>query len=102
MVNFWDYTDGKTLEILENGQPLEVKFIPGLEDPLYNISSTAPVNVRDGRPTGAGAPVHNPHMYIARARTADAPVEIRVRDANGNIVFTETLHRPKPFHRHVM
>ncbi|MGM9852470.1 MAG: metallophosphoesterase N-terminal domain-containing protein [Muribaculaceae bacterium] len=102
MVNFWDYTDGKTLEILEDGQPLEVKFTPGLEDPLYNISSTAPVNVRDGRPTGAGAPVHNPHMYIAQGRTANAPVEIRVRDANGNIVFTETLHRPKPFHRHVM
>lgn len=102
MVNFWDNTNGKTLEIIEDGTPLEVELVTGLEDPLYNISRHAPAAVKDGRPTKAEGPTPNTHMYIAQAKTADAPVTIRVLDASGNVVFSETLQRPKPFHRHVL
>lgn len=100
MVNFWDNSNGKTLEILEDGKPLDVELAPDLEDPLYNVSRCAPAAVKNGRPTPSDDFVANTHIYVARAATADAPVEVRVRDASGNIVYTETLQRPKPFHRH--
>lgn len=37
------------------------------------------------------------HMFAARARTATAPVEIRITDADGVLLHRETLERPKKF-----
>ena len=42
-----------------------------------------------------------PHSFIAYATTATKPVTVRVSDADGNVLYEETVERPKPFDKDV-
>ncbi len=95
-VNYWAYLPGQRVEMFENDRPLDVVQVED-EDPLYTNSHylTALAKIpffffRDAR-------VGSHHMFAAKARTATAPVEIRITDAEGNLLHRETLERPKKF-----
>ena len=67
------------------------------EDPLYNICHYLPELARKPVFKKGDARVVSHHMFAARARTATAPVEIRITDADGVLLHRETLERPKKF-----
>ena len=96
-VNYWEYRPGETVEILENGRPLEVER--ALEtDPLFNLCFCVQWQGVEGARLFVShkAPVSN-HLFRAKARTARSPITVRVLDASGNILREETMTRPRPF-----
>ena len=95
-VNYWGYLPGHRVELFEEGYPLEVVQVED-EDPLYNISHYLPELARKPVFKKGDARVVSHHMFAARARTATAPVEIRITDADGVLLHRETLERPKKF-----
>ena len=95
-VNYWGYLPGHRVELFEEGRPLEVVQVED-EDPLYNISHYLPELARKPVFKKGDARVVSHHMFAARARTATAPVEIRITDADGVLLHRETLERPKKF-----
>ena len=97
MVNFWADREGLKLEMLQDGKPLEVKKVSGLEDPLYNISVYAPGSVKERAYKKSHDNIGNHHMYMAQATDATSPVEVRVLDKNGKVICSETVIRPKAF-----
>lgn len=95
-VNYWGYLPGHRVELFEEGRPLEVVQVED-EDPLYNISHYLPELARNPVFKKGNAKVVNHHMFAAKARTATAPVEIRITDADGVLLHRETLERPMKF-----
>ena len=95
-VNYWGYLPGHRVELFEEGRSLEVVQVED-EDPLYNISHYLPELARKPVFKKGDARVVSHHMFAARARTATAPVEIRITDADGVLLHRETLERPKKF-----
>lgn len=95
-VNYWAYRPGQRVEMYEQGEPLAVEQVED-EDPLYTISHYLPALAENPVYKAANATVVNHHMFAARARTATAPVEIRITDAEGKLLHREMLERPKKF-----
>ena len=95
-VNYWGYLPGHRVELFEEGRSLEVVQVED-GDPLYNISHYLPELARKPVFKKGDARVVSHHMFAARARTATAPVEIRITDADGVLLHRETLERPKKF-----
>lgn len=97
LVNYWDLKPGDAVEVLENGKPLDVEKV-SLEDPLYAITYvTSELGPESVFTKSLNKSTKNPHMFSARARTANAPVSVRVRNAAGEVVYEENLVRPKAF-----
>ncbi len=95
-VNYWAYLPGQRVEMFENDRPLDVVQVED-EDPLYTISHYLPALAQNPVFKKGDAKVVSHHMFAAKARTATAPVEIRITDAEGNLLHRETLERPKKF-----
>jgi len=95
-VNYWAYRPGQRVEMYEQGRPLEVVQVED-EDPLYNLSHYLPLLAEKPVYKQSNAKVFCHHMFAAKARTATAPVEIRITEADGTLLHRETLERPKPF-----
>lgn len=95
-VNYWNLKPGERVEMYENGHPLSVEKVEN-EDPLYNVSYYVPVLLESPKFKSGDANVSNTHMFAAKAKTANAPVEIRIVDAYGKVVHTEPMTRPKKF-----
>lgn len=94
----WDWREGWTIEVNEEGYgALEAKKVTNY-DPLYLISTVAnECNVKDkGTFTLDTAPVYNYNMFKCNAHSAESTVTIKVTDSYGNS-RTETMHRPKAF-----
>ncbi len=96
MINYWLYRPDYVVEVIENGESLPVEKV-NMEDPLWNISYYAPLGVALGKYKSGYEPQMAAHQYLAKAKTADAPVEIRVKDSKGKLVHAEIMHRPKAF-----
>lgn len=99
-VNYWEYQPGQRVEMYEKGRALDVKQVED-EDPLYNISHYLPALAEKPVYKQSDSRVISHHMFAAKARTATAPVEIRIVNADGTILHTETLERPKPFDKEI-
>ncbi len=97
MVNFWADRDDLKLEMTQNGQPLEVTKVTDCEDPLYNIAVYVPAVMTSPKYKKSHDNIKNTHMYLAKATDSTSPVIVTVRDADGNVVASETVVRPKKF-----
>lgn len=99
-VNYWGYKPGQRVEMYEQGRALDVKQVED-EDPLCNISHYLPSLAKKPVFKESDAQVISHHMFAAKARTATAPVEIRIMDADGVLLHCETLERPKKFDKEI-
>lgn len=99
-VNYWEYQPGQRVEMYEKGRALKVEQVED-EDPLYNISHYLPALAAKPVYKKGDARVLAHHMFAAKARTATAPVEIRITDADGTVLHRETLERPKRFDKEI-
>ena len=95
-INYWFHRPGETVHAYENGVELDVKM-EKMEDPLYNISYFVPYSVNAGKFKKSLGAFRWPHMFVAQAATADAPVVVKVLDEKGRTIREETLTRPKAF-----
>jgi len=93
LVNVWDYDDTWTVEISENGTPLDVSEV-GVYDPLHIYAMTIPRLNKYNTTTFSTAKWR--HFFQATASAPDTPVTIKVTDRYGN-VYTEEMIRPKEF-----
>ncbi len=95
LVNVWNYGDGWTIEMTENGKPLEVTMVSEY-DPLHIVAYEFQRMNVSATPTSAMTTIKNVHMCKATAESAVSTVDIKVTDNFGN-VYTESMNRPKEF-----
>lgn len=95
-VNYWGWVPGQTVEIYEDGKSLEViKTIN--EDPMHNFTFDIPRLLNPPPHVHHRSTEHTQHMFRAKASSADKDITVVIKDENGKVVRTETMHRPKPF-----
>lgn len=97
LINYWLYEPGQTVEFIENGTPLDVTYASDVEDPLWNVIYYAPLTAKLGEYKSSYNQRTSAHLFMAKAKTPDMPIEIRVKDAKGKLVRSEVMHRPKKF-----
>lgn len=96
LINVFNYDTDWKIEVVENGVPLDIKRI-STEDPLHTLCFDLPTFKSKGWRFGANSgTIRNTHMFVAKAKSAEAPVIIKVTDSFGN-VYTLTMVRPKQF-----
>ena len=103
VINVWDWDPEWTVEVSENGAPLEVEHIPvdsGHDpermDPLF--LATYEANAFNANKTDAGSFRTYPyaHMFHVKASDANATLTVKVTNRFGR-VFTKTIERPYSF-----
>ena len=100
-VNYWGYAPGQKVEIFEDGKPLEVEK-SNLDEPLYVITYVTPALDESSVPSKSSMKDRKtPHSFVAYAATATKPVTVRVSDADGQVLYEETMERPKPFDKNI-
>lgn len=94
-VNCWELRPGYSLEVYENGQPLQVELTED-EDPLYFVNHFIP---RLAGPFFADGPKSHKcvHMYRAKAATANGVIAVWLKDENGGVVQSRMMRRPIAF-----
>lgn len=98
-VNYWGYAPGQKVEIIEDGKPLNVS-LSKLDEPLYVITYVTPkLNEKSEASKSNMKDRRTPHSFVATARTATAPVIVRVTDADGKVLYEQKLERPKEFNK---
>lgn len=96
-VNVWDWDETWNVEIIEDGNPLEVTRVGGSYDPLHIVAFTAPrLKISSASESPSFQTRKWNHYFKATASSATSPVTVRVTDRYGN-VFTEEMTRPKDF-----
>lgn len=91
LINVFGYDTRWKVEAFENNETLKVQRVSSY-DPLFIISDA--VKRYEIKGTLSGEPTKNSHMFIAQAKTATAPVTIKVTDEDGGVHY-QTLERPK-------
>lgn len=94
-INCWGMRPGYTLEVYENGSPLEVEQTTD-EDPLYFVNHFIP---RLAGPFFADGPKSHTcvHLYRAKASTADGVIAVWLKDDKGSVVQSRMMRRPIGF-----
>lgn len=94
----WDWRDGWTLEVEEEGYGSLSTTRVTATDPLYVISTVAKLcNAKDnGSFSVDTAPVYNYNVFKCRAHSATSTVTIKMTDGK-ELSRTEVMHRPKAF-----
>ena len=96
-VNYWMFQPGETVEILEKGKPLPVERVTD-EDPLFDLGFCPQWQGVAGAKLFVSHKARSSrHMFRAKARTARGEITVRVLDADGKVIRTETMVRPRPF-----
>lgn len=95
LINVFGYDDKWTVEVKENGNPLEVKRVNAL-DPLHIVSYSAKRLDKNATPTSSFVTHTTSHLFKVKASSADSSLDIVVTDRFGN-TYTETMQRPKAF-----
>ena len=93
LINVWDYDAAWTVEVTENGTPLEVKKVT-MKDPLHMISYPAKRWNANKEPTFETG--NTTHFFKVTASAPNTTLSIKVTDRFGN-VYTEEMTRPKAF-----
>lgn len=93
LINVWGYDKTWKVEVFENGAPLSVSRVRAL-DPLHIISYEALRLNNNATPTADFVTTPTAHLFLARASSANSPVEIKVTDRFG-AVYSQTMNRPK-------
>lgn len=94
LINVFAYDTDWKVEVLEDGEPLEVSRISGY-DPFSMISDGCQRFEKTGHNT-AGNPTQNSHLFLVTAKYATSPLTINVTDQYGK-VHTRIMERPKQF-----
>ena len=97
-INVWNYDSGWTIEVMEDGKPLDVQKV-SIEDPLHLIAYTAPAMnsssaIASGKPSFPTYPTQ--HIFKVKASSADSDLKVTVKDRFGKS-YTEQMERPKDF-----
>ena len=94
-VNCWGLRPGYTLEVYENGAPLEVETTTD-EDPLYFVNHFIP---RLAGPFFADGPKSHGcvHMWRAKTATPDGVIAVWLKDEKGSVVQSRMMRRPIAF-----
>ncbi len=95
-VNYWMWKPGETVEILENGKKLKVKKVKW-EDPLFNLSYYLPAWENSNGVAPGQYKITNHHFFSAKASSAKSTITVRVRSAEGKVLYKQTLKRPAAF-----
>lgn len=96
-VNYWGWKHGQSVEILENGKPLQVEKTDD-PDPIFRASFAARWKDVEPAELFVTHKVHSSnHMFRAKAKKAKGKVSVIVKDASGEVVHEETITRPKAF-----
>lgn len=93
LINVWNWDADWTVEVTENGRPLEVKRVSA-DDPLHIISYEAKRLDKGSTPTSSFVTEQTSHMFEVTASAPDTPLVITVTDRFGR-PYTETMERPK-------
>ena len=95
LINLWGYESQWTIEVTENGVPLNVTRVTA-KDPLHIISYDALRINAGATPTGAFATNETSHFFKVTASAPDSTLEIKVTNQFGK-TFRESMVRPKAF-----
>ncbi|WP_321334442.1 calcineurin-like phosphoesterase family protein [uncultured Bacteroides sp.] len=95
LINVWGYDSKWKIEVTENGKPLTVTRVSGL-DPLHIVSYEAKRLNVGAVPTSAFVTCKTAHLFKVTASSATSTLMIKVTDRFGG-VHTETMSRPKEF-----
>ena len=101
MIHVWDWATDWKISVKENGKELAVKRKKA-ECPQYMITYDIPKRLwmfSLDSDSGNKRSMH-PHMFHVTTSAPDSTIEVTVTDSFGN-VYTETMVRPKPFHKHM-
>jgi len=93
LINVWNFDDDWSIEVTENGVPLEVSRV-NAKDPLHIISYEALRLNAGAIPSDGFVTNSSSHFFKVTASGAETTLEIRVTDRFGN-EYTETMLRPK-------
>ena len=104
MINVWDWAPDWKISVKENGRELAVTRKKA-EHPLMLASLDIPNALWLGKFSPKDVKSNNrrkahPHMFHVTTSAADSTIEVTVTDSFGN-VYTETMERPKAFHRNM-
>ena len=100
MINVWDWASDWKISVTENGKKLAVKRKKA-EHPHMLSSIDIPNTLWLNKFTGSGGKRKpHPHMFHVTTSAPDSTIEVKVTDSFGN-VYTETMVRPKSYHRHM-
>ena len=94
IIDVFDYDERWKIEVMENGNPLDVVRIKNSYDPLFLLAYTSE-RYKQYETNNVNATVSS-HLFKATAGSATSTVEIKVTDDEGR-VYTETMIRPKAF-----
>lgn len=92
LVNVWGFGPGWKVEMFENGKPLVVERVRD-KDPLFLLSCPIPYTQQGNKLIGTVRPVFTMHLFKAKAKKKNTPIEIKVTDRHGN-EYISTLQRP--------
>lgn len=93
LVNVWGYGPGWSVEMFENGRPLEVERVRS-KDPLFLQSCPVPYLALGNELIGTVRPVFSWHFFKAHPRRRYTDITVRVTDRYGR-TYTRTHHLPK-------
>lgn len=93
LVNVWGYGPGWSVEMFENGRPLEVERVRS-KDPLFLQSCPVPYLALGNELIGTVRPVFSWHFFKAHPRRRNTDITVRVTDRYGR-TYTRTHHLPK-------
>ncbi len=93
LVNVWGYGPGWSVEMFENGRPLEVERVRS-KDPLFLQSCPVPYLALGNELIGTVRPVFSWHFFKAHPRRRNTDITVRVTDRYGR-TYTRTRHLPK-------
>lgn len=94
-INVWNWNAGWKVEITENGVTQEAQRVYAY-DPMHIITYSAKCYNMGKNTTGSFVTRPTFHMFRYKASKPNSTLEIKVTDEYGR-VYTETMHRPKPF-----
>lgn len=92
-LNVWNYDDGWTIDVKENGKSLDVTRV-NIKDPLHLVAYTA--KRLNSNKDASFATEKSKHLFKVIAASATSTLEITVKDQFGHS-YTETMKRPKEF-----
>ena len=101
VINVWDWAMDWKISVKENGVELPIKR-KKIENPQYMVTYDVPKRLWTFDLAGkSGSKLSkHPHMFHVTASSPTSTLEVTVTDSFGN-VYTETMERPKPFHKNI-
>ncbi len=96
LLNIWDWDDGWSVKVTENGRELPVTRLHDVKDPLYLVCYEGYEYENHYDNTIYYPAYTTTHMFRVQASSPTSTLEITVRDKFGR-VYSEEMTRPREF-----